>query len=238
MTIAQTIGNLTGMNVNMAAIINTIILAVEIIVVALIVIFAIYWYSKKQKYNMNGEIWWVNTNTDIPRIEKNIKGGYFIENGKRIFHLEGERFRNAVINLNPKHIIRNGKQWNFWLRAEGDRYFYSFIPKKWVNKKGETDFVLEVEDSSIVNQAIDIDAQILRKGKQISTLEKYAPYFLVSAMIFGAVIMYYFTSKWAASIVNEVHVLNSACMAAKSAPHTNWGLIPLLTIPKKWIKRK
>jgi len=172
------------------------------------------WYLHRDKYNFFVDIWKVQKGVVIPQMERNIKGGYFIDKGVRDFRLLPNKYKDAVCRINARHIIKDGKKYRVFLRQEGDRYFYSFIPKVWKNTKSEDNFHLEVEDASIVNQAIIKDRLLRERHKEADKWEKYLQFIVpVVALIVLLVVMYY-TYQWATEALGMVNTMTAKCGAS------------------------
>ena len=228
-------GVLTG---NFSGIFSTIFGGLQLLL-ALGFALAVIWYLfNREKYNHTGEIWTIVEGSIIPSMESKIRGGYFVEDGKREFRLSGSRFKDAVVNINPKHIVKDGKLKRFWLRKEGDRYYYSFIPRTWLNKEGKTDFVLEVENSSIVNQAINKDEQIIKRHLEQKSWEKYLPMLVQMAGYLVIIIMLYYAHKTVMAGMAESRAMRAACTVAKNTGEQAWMFIPMMPtmFKSKWKK--
>lgn len=221
------IGSSLGISgMNLMGIVGNIMQLLFLLVLGIGAFFFIKWFLEREKYNAIGEIWVVQHGSTIPFVERNIKGGYFLNpDGTYTFNLLGHRFENAVVKIDSKHIIKDGKKWRFWLRKEGDRYYFSFVPKNWVNKKGKKDFELVTEDGSIVNQAIIKDRQITDRHTDKKDWVKYAELMVPYVMGMVVIIVAYFTYKYLNVAIGEVSSMRAACSAAVKQGSWALGLI-------------
>ena len=211
------IGSVLG-GFNTGALMSAVMSIVQLLFYAGIGILFLRWYINREKYNMTGEIWTMQDGAVTPMID-HVRGGWFDSHGLRDFQLLGKKYNSAVVNINPKHIIRDGKKLRFWLRRAGSREFYSFFPKVWMNKKGKKDFVLEVEDSSIVNQAIIKDKQIRARHTQEDKLKEMMPFIAMGMMFFAIIIVAYFTYDYLEGVV----AMANSCTAQASAIAEGWA---------------
>ena len=204
MAFLDSVSGQLGINFSAAMITGIVWTISQLLIMAAVGIFFLKWYFDREKYNMNGEIWIINEGSITPQIER-VKGGWFIEKGIREFRLLGKQYIDAVIKFNPKHLIRDGKKWRFWIRKEGAREYYSFFPRTWQTKTGNTTFRLEVEDGSIVNQAIIKDKLLRDRHTPEDKLKEYAPLIITTIIAVVLIIVSYFTYQYLETVIQSAN---------------------------------
>ena len=186
------------------------------IIIGVICATIIWFYLKLEKYNMLGEIWDVrDKEIGVPNIRRKIRGGFFLEKGVRTFKIFGKQYLDAVVNINPAHLIREGKTIRFYLRREGNREYYSFIPKTWIAKDKDGIFHkvigLEVEDTDIRNIAIIKDQQLQERIKITDKLKEMMPMVVSVVGYLALIIVAYLTFQYLQKVLSEAQAYRAAC---------------------------
>jgi hypothetical protein len=217
--------------INLAGMLSTVMTLVLWGAIAIGGVFFVKKYLEQEKYNYRIDIWRVQQGSAIPIIERDIKAGYFINKVKnqREFRTDRRGLTDLIYKIDPKHIIKDGKKYRLFFRLEGDRYCYSFIPKAWRNKKGEKVIKLEVEDGSIVSQAISKDRLIRERHQEVSKLKQYEQLLISMMVVIVLILLIYYVSGAARDAMSEVAAMRTVCLQSGG-----W-LIGLL--PTKWLKK-